>query len=464
MDYFKALIDWRKNTSFFMLVLLLITTEAPYLANLKNTPDSPWYNNINYILIILLTVPAVLVGAYILFKRNYIPKAKNAKTGIVFCISYTEPQQYKTIYDKFIKPFKRLININRLNEYDVVIVNDYVAEKYCQRFEKHGKDAELKFLKKSNCQILILGDCVNGGDGEDLFCKLNLTLGIVHPALIRPVEQLLCRDIGVAFSPLEKTIISKKTQTKDFEDNTDILQYVFKFILATTRLYCNNVEDAIKLFLEIKSLPTSSDRPTILQIKESIDYRLGVCYYVYAKQQYMMYQSTRDPVYLEAVFKAINMPCIKLVKYDIMVLKGICLFVLNKDVAGAISCMNSAKSDPVIKFNKVFLKLYRNNTQTNINKAYHTYKYIDKLPQVTVDELERFIYDVYKQDEQRTQLMFLLSMIYNHQGNDVLAKYCYDIFCKNNGYIKDAPSLKPVLDFFDNEYKDVEYTEEEVHF
>lgn len=105
MDYFKALIDWRKNTSFFMLVLLLITTEAPYLANLKNTPDSPWYNNINYILIILLTIPAILVGAYILFKRNYIPKAKNGKIGIVFCISYTEPQQYKTICDKFIKPF-----------------------------------------------------------------------------------------------------------------------------------------------------------------------------------------------------------------------------------------------------------------------------------------------------------------------------------------------------------------------
>ena len=464
MDYFKALIDWRKNTSFFMLVLLLITTEAPYLANLKNTPDSPWYNNINYILIILLTIPAILVGTYIIINRNYIPNAKNGKIGIVFCISYTEPQQYKTICDKFIKPFKRLINSNRLNEYDIVIVNDYVAEKYYQRFEDHGKDAKLKFLKKSNCQILILGDCVNGGEGEALFCKLNLTLGIIHPALIQPVEQLLCRDIRVAFSPLRKIIINKKTQTKDFEDNTNILQYVFRFILATTHLYCNNVEASIRLFLEIKSLPTFSDCPIILQIKECIDHRLGVCYYVHAKQQYTLYQSTRDPSHLKAVFEAINMPCIKRIKYDIMVLKGICLFVLNKDIAGAISCMDNAKSDPVIKFNKVFLKLYQNNTSTNINKAYYTYKSIDKLSPETIDELERFIYDVYKQDCKKTQLMFLLSMIYNHQGNSVLAKYCYDIFCKHNEYIKLATSLKPVLDFYDNEYADIEYTEDEVHF
>ena len=464
MDYFKALIDWRKNVSLFMLVIILIVAETTYLFNLDHSPNSPWYDSINCFQVVLLAIPTISVGLYILFMRNHIPRAKYGKIGIVFCISYAEPEQYKTICDKFVRPFKRVININHLNEYDVIIVNDYVAEKYYQRFEKFGKRAEMKFLKRSKCQILILGDCVNGGEGEELFCKLNLALGIIHPTLIQPVEQLLCREIGTAFSPLEKIIINKKTQTKDFEDNTDILQYVFKFILATTQLYCNKIEAAINLFSEIKTLSTNSECHAILQIKESIDHRLGVCYYVYAKQQYELYQKTRKTSYLKSVLEAINMPCIKLIKYDVMVLKGICLFVLYEDVNGAISCMDNAKSDPVVKFNKVFLKLYQNNTPTTINKAYYTYRFIDKLPQQITDELERFIYDAYKQNSEKTQLMFLLSMIYNYQGNPVLAKYCYDVFCQNNTYIRSATSLKSILDFFDNEYKDVEYTEEEIHF
>ena len=448
-----------------MLFLILIAAVTANYNNLKSTPDSLWYNNIDYVLLILLTIAPILVGAYIIFMRTYIPKAKKGKIGIVFCISYTEPQQYKTICDKFVRPFKKLINANHLNKYDVVIVNDFVAAKYYQRFEEYGKDAGLKFLKKSNCQILILGDCINGGEGEELFCKLNLTLGIIHPTLIQAMEQLLWHDISVAFSPLKKIVINKKTQTQDFESNADILQYVFKFILATTQLYCNNIEEATKLFLEIKSLPTFSNCPTIDQIKQTLDNRLGLCYFVFARQQYSLYQTSRDASYLQSALGAINMPYIKSIKYDVNVLKGICLFVLNRDVEGAINCMNTAeRNDPILKFNKVFLKLYQNNSSTNINKAYYTYQSIDKLPQQTIEELERFIYDAYKQDEEKTQLLFLLSMIYNYLGNSVLAKYCYDIFYQKNPHIQSAPSLKAVLNFFNEEYKNIEYTDEEVQF
>jgi len=35
MDYFKALIDWRKNSSFFMLFLILIAAVTANYNNLK---------------------------------------------------------------------------------------------------------------------------------------------------------------------------------------------------------------------------------------------------------------------------------------------------------------------------------------------------------------------------------------------------------------------------------------------
>jgi hypothetical protein len=105
-----------------------------------------------------------------------------------------------------------------------------------------------------------------------------------------------------------------------------------------------------------------------------------------------------------------------------------------------------ASNDPALKFNKIFLKLYSNPIATNFIKTIHIYKGLGKLKIATINELQDFIHHEYEISN-KWQLLFLLFLIYDFQGNQILAKITLDKFIANENTANVLMSEAFVKDF-----------------
>lgn len=350
-------------------------------------------------------------------------------------------------------------------------MDDYHSKIISTKIEKYtnqeDKSKIVKILGEYNCKISINVDCINGGEGENLLCKLKMNVGFVHPQISEIAQKLLEKDMGIALEPVKNIIISKDHETDDFENYTRSVNYIFMFVFATVNLHCGCFEAAVKLFEEIYDLIASETTliNSLYLIKTSLPNRIGFCNAVMAQVNYNLYCENRDSKYLIAVRKCIdNVHCKKFNDKSLVVLRGICYFVIDKNIKAAEQCMNEAsKNDPVIKFNKVFLKLYGNPSATNFLKSYHTYKYLNKLNQNSIEQIEGLVYDEYSNNTGKWQLLFLLFMIYDYQNNDKLAKKALILLCSNESakQVIATESFGSIIDSFEKKYKDVELSSDE---
>ncbi len=466
---YKIMNLWKKPLSYILSVLLLVGAEVYYLMSLSSDQSVYWVSKIDYIKVALVAIIPVFLIVYISYKRLYIPKAKKGKIGILFCINGASERNFNIIEKKFIKPFEKVVN-KYSDKFQVLILDDYHSCRYIKKVEGDSKNDHQKAanaLLNRNCKTLIDIFCEDGGDAEKILCELHLTLSVVHPKLPDIAQKLLEKDILVAFNPVKTVHIIRTNETEDFHKYTVAFNYIFKFIFATVQLHSGLIEDSLSLLEELDQDISNDNVETISTelIQKSLSKRIGFCNALLAQKAYSDYCTTRNKAYLENARKYINNKyCRSYYHKDINILQGICFYVLERNVVAALKCMNEAgNSDPVIKFNKVFLKLYKDCSPTNLLRAYKVYKNLYKLPEEVLQQVESYIYYEYMEDETNYQFAFLLMLIYDYRNDDILAKRALDRFCNSPLYqdLKRSETVENLINRYILKYKYVIFDESE---
>ena len=462
---FKLKNLWKKNFSFFLVICIFFSFEIPYITSIQGTESLAWYKCINYFFVFLLAIPALLALLYIIYMRTYIPKAPKNTRGIIFYIINANEKQYEAIRKKFIAQLEKSIRIE-VPEYSVVTIDDYHSQKFFPILNapvnNNGGEIQANILKKRRGCIAILIECLNGGDGEELFCHMTTNVGVAYRNLPPQISTYLIKDISTAFSPLRNVDIMKLTETYDLSRHSISMEVVCKYILASICFHCGDSLGAIKLLNAIKNkVSTKKDLPeAIIPIKNVLSKRLAICYKVKAEQEYQSFCSKYEIKHLLEVRNAINNEyCKKEFEQENKVLEGICSFVLDRNIDYALRCMDEyGKNNPVIKYNKIFLLLYQNCSIKNIFKTYNLYKSYGTLHNNIQEQIESFTFNEYEKDKTKKQLLLILFFIYDYQNNTILAKRCLEQFCATFPWVfKSKASL--MFKSFNKKYADVKYEE-----
>lgn len=459
---------WKKNISYFLSVLLLLGFEIHYLMSLTSTEDSHWTSQIDYTKIFLYAIIPLTIIIYILFMRHHVPKAKKDKVGILFCVCDANEKNYNIIKKKFIKPFDKIVN-KYSDKYDVVTLDDYHSSLYRSKFKncfKQDRNEIANYISKRNCQIAIVIYCEDGGDDEKILCNLDLNLFVVHPELPKPIHYFLEKDISNALSAIKKINIFRESETENFHQYTQIFNYLFKFIFGTVQLHCGFINDALNIFNELEMDALNEDSNINATItNQSLWNRIGFCNMLIASTKFSEYCETHDKRCLLTIRKHIdNKHCKNNFYQHILVLRGICYYAIERNITAALQCMNEAdKKNPVIKFNKIFLKLCKECSSTNLLQAYKIYKGLNKLSESSFRDLESFIYNEYMEDETQYQLVFLLMLIYDYKNDEILAKKALERFCSNQLFqsLKLNETLQNVINKYKLKYQHVIVDENE---
>lgn len=467
VEVLKKFFDsWKSNKAVFFATLTWIVVCIIYLLKIDYNKVQVWYSLSEVHTIICSSLVLVSFYIYVIYNRCYIPKAKKKNIGILFCISYSDIKQEKVVYHNFIKPFKEMVNQSSQFSYDVIVLNDYIGEKYLNKLmlSKSKKQIELTLLKKSKCEMLFWGNCLACGDLESSFCKINLNNGISYEVANSDMNLFLKEDIQSLFSPLREINISHSNRTNDFTNAAEILKYVFQYILATTHFMCKHIEFSMNLFEDLrKSISLCNNTsPIITKIKNNNKKHLGLCYAVLSDISYSDFVFDRDVTHLEKALMYMSHPEIDEVAHYKDITMAVCVFKVERNVDKAMAYLDKCnQSHPLVKINKAFLQLYKSCTAKNIKYAYQSYKLLNKLPEDKIFEIEAFVHEEYENDSGKPHLLFLLSMIYLYQENLPLAKCCFLKFCKECKKLLSAKSLSKIFDSFETAFEKVTLSEKE---
>ena len=466
---YKIMNLWKKPISYILSALLLVGAEVYYFMSLSSDENIHWVQKIDWTKVVLVAIIPLFLIIFITFKRLYIPKAREGKDGILFCVDGANEKNYGIIEKKFIKPFKKVVN-KYSDKFDVVILDDYHSARYVDKLKVDSMSDMQKTthsILKRKCKSAIEIYCEDGGDAEKLLCKLHLMLSVVHPKLPDVAQKLLEKDISIAFDPVKNVDIMRENETEDFHQYTVSFNYIFKFIFATVQLHSGHIHEALCLFDEIDQdlLNDNTETSCTELIKKSLPNRIGFCNALLAQQAYADYCETHNKVVLENVRHYIeDKYCKRFYDANLVILRGICFYVLDRNVVAALQCMDAAgKRDPIIKFNKVFLQLYSNCSSTNLLRAYNVYKNLHKLSENVLLNVENFIYCEYMEDEGKSQFAFLLMLIYDYKNDEILAKKALDRFCNSQLYqtLKMSAVVENMINKYILKYKHVIFDESE---
>ena len=106
---------WKKNISFFVVFIVFLLGEIPYVTSIQGTDGKQWHECINYFYVFCCALPALVVLFYIIFMRLYMPKARKKTEGIAFYVVNANQKQFEAISKKFITQFQNNINSHYYN-------------------------------------------------------------------------------------------------------------------------------------------------------------------------------------------------------------------------------------------------------------------------------------------------------------------------------------------------------------
>lgn len=423
---------WKNNLIFYYIFCSYILFIIPSIPlNLSWKARLLW--------IVLVTIVLIIFYICIFLKRR-LPKAKNGFTGILFAINFSDQKQYELVNSKFIKKFEEIISSHNIIKPQVLILNDYLTNKWNVNTLINNDIKAQELLLKTNCKILIVGSCISGGEKEEYSCFLNLKAGIIHKSLDKDSNSELCKIISIIFYPLNNIHILKSNETNVFNINAYQLKLAIEYTIATTMLMCKEFILADNLYCELSAEISCDSRniPIVKYLKKIINKCIAdtrVClalkecesYYLNYDNKYLIKAKQildNSKRYLDTSITANN-------------IYSIYYFSVKRDIQSAIDHIKSKQfsSNSLIIFNLVFLKLYKNDTPTNFIRVYSVYK---KLNEISINELmnlEGFINNILELEPNKIQLSFLLFLIYDFLNNHELAETQAKLFASKYKHI-----------------------------
>lgn len=252
---------------------------------------------------------------------------------------------------------------------------------------------------------------------------LSLEGMVRHRAVPDEVSQELRTDFTRILP--RRVIIEKENDAFKFEATSEWTDVSTRYVVGTAALISGDVAYAEKLFLYVEEKVKRSRLSVdgIKEISRRLPFRFSQLYRWWLQHLYDAYFITRNKQYLIRCDKIAS----KLLKYEAqnlngLMVKGICEFVLRKDVPAAHKLITKCRNekDATWWYSRAFLHAYQGKMDEAVGDYKHAFA--GPVPDVSVPvQCEEFIQIVLAEEPNRIQLHFCLGLINYHAKSDFLA-------------------------------------------
>ena len=391
---------WYRRSTLVIIGLVIVGASLSFFSAIKIEEVSL----LGWVSIILILLFVVLFWAY----SVRLPKAVRGKIGFAVAIVPETKEQEEKISADFVITLRELLqNSNLKYHFSFIQIPVHFAQKI-----QSPEDA-VKILRDSQCHFMVYGRARtrNIQDKETQIINLN---GIVaHKPIPQETQKLLSAEFSELFP--QKLFIPEEGDVFSFEVTAALINIVANYIIGISALVSGDFQYSQQLFERVEQEAKSfqSDIPSIVKIRQRIPSRLAEVYTVRARVCYLNWRSTKAPNLMDEMKIYLDLLG-RVAPKNITghVLRSIYLFVVNRDVAGAIEeCEESRCSEDITwRYNYAFLNAYKGN----MKKARAEYKRASKLlprDPGTLLEIENFISWMLEKEPDRTQLHFCLGHI-----------------------------------------------------
>lgn len=375
---------------------------------------------LEYIILAFIFTVSILVW---FLSRRY-PSNPKGKIGIVVAVVTENKADYIKLRSDLIDGLHSIIN-NKYKQdiFNVIPLNEYLASKVKDRETSH------EALEKTKSHLVIYGICKRRLDnGEKYFLQLEAV--VRHRAIPLAKSDQLSQEFAKLFP--RRVAFPVTQELIGFEVAREWLHLATKYMLGVAAFLSYDFEFAFELFKELQQELKHID-VNIEQLKKLRSYipkRISETSVVLAAKKYFQYRKTKERQHLENAKIYLDiLQNLDPNNYEAHLLRGIYLFVINKDVESAKKEIRKSKNnmDSTWRYSEAFLYAY----DGDLDKAERSYKKAFKsevLPDI-IFQTEEFIHDVLGLEPEKCQLWYGLGMInWKAKGDLILAKQAFEKF------------------------------------
>lgn len=349
------------------------------------------------------------LGAILLWIYQQPPKAQKNKVGIIIAIR-TENERTKGIISKdFVGLCKKELEASN-DRFQIIELNDYHSSLAIDH------DSADQLRARCNGNFLIYGDTVQRTERRKKVYALRLAGLVTHYVTDKDSQTQLSEEM-TAILPLKK-IIEEDNELSGFEITSLQLAEATKYIIATAALLSYDYHFAINLLEEIRSNKSNSNFKKLQGITHK---RLGQAYKFASMVHFVRWENTRDTQELTTSVSWISkFDKLNPNSRDYLLVKAIEHFVIHRDIASAMKCINQCTSrfltDSSWKYSAAFLEAYRNDLDEA--KEYYDSALNTESGHAMPFQVEGFIAWILEIEPDKVQLNFCLGYINEKFKND----------------------------------------------
>jgi len=419
-----------------------------------------WYKKV-VLLIILILIPCILLISFCGFDfskliksqliflsiyeilmfltwliTNRIPKANKKKIGIVIAIKTKTKEQHDAIKWKLVDTFTKYIQDNSDIPFQVI----HLQQHYINKFDinKDNEDSIKKLVKKTNAMYCIFGRCYDGNINNLENYVIDINAAVSHKPLPPEIQNEFSDEFSEVF--INKKLIPKSDDITNFNLFSEQLEVVSKYILSEALSFSGFIYQSKELFEKLNNqlVTYRKNIEPINTIKSRLPAKLFDIYLFLARNSYIRYRKSHNTENLLKLKEYMNLLNDKIPDtYDYLILSSIYYFLDNRQIKYSKAQIEKCKTfkDAAWRYNDAFLYAYEGYLKTAYRKYMTAFKYNFEYDRLF--DVEEFIYEIYTQEPDKYQLLFILGLINYHLKDDkVLSTEYFDKFIEypNNKY------------------------------
>lgn len=366
-----------------------------------------------------------------LILRNYYPKKKEDKIGIVFAIKTENDKQKLLIKNDFAEGIQKLLKENNLlSLFDTIVLQDYKANKALgilknyldkkseyireDKFKDFYKTKENKIYEKLNRKVnghfYVWGEIKKRQDTEPTY-YISLDALVVHRPIPIKASTKITQDFLAVFP--KKISFYEKLEVRGFEIASHIIYMAIRYVTGIAAFVSGDIFVAYKLHYGLqneieKHTPIPPNLVNISKrLKEFLylELVLQAMYFYHKKQDFNKFKE------LLTEAEKLNDK-----DYTVLVLNSLRAFVIDRDPLKSLQYLRKARrvheGEYTWLYNKAFIFMYLEKFEL----GYKDYKRLRGLSfageDSIVDQCINFNKELIKNEPDKKQTFFILGYLY----------------------------------------------------
>jgi len=363
---------------------------------------------IRNVTVLFLAIDAVLVMAWVLFRR--MPRAKNAEIGILFAIRTDN----EILREKVKKDFVDAIR-SQIRGFGIRIAAEVLSEYHTEKIIDHP-DLLPKYHYRTGYKLIIHGNArARMHNGKEHY-HIELDESIYHGRITDKLRRGLLRDMLAVFP--RATLLPADNEFVGFKISSDLFSYGAMYILGLSCLYCGDVDAAYAFHSRLLSVNIESNVELIQQGYKRIRQNAKLMAFreldFFARREYFEHHD------LEKMGQFIDLAAqYRIEDYSFLLLAAI-YYVKKGDVDSALVHLGRAKrvsaGDYTWAYSKAFLQAYKGN----LRSAYSLYRlaFRNQAAQNAHIQCEKFMEETLQNEPNMYQLHYCLGLLFYHVHED----------------------------------------------